>query len=182
MAFCFPAMHMDVSFIHIELINKLTFLPPVLFFLNYPGMIFVLLTRPRTENQVPKINYPHMSKTLCYLGTWLCVATLAISCHKDNDDEPPQPDVIETQPATLTPITQTIGNNVGGYYEALPALYTQTKKKYPLLIFLHGAGQFGSGSTTDLDKVLTEGTPKLLKEQKFPPNFVLNGKIFPSLY
>ena len=115
-----------------------------------------------------------MNKTICLLATWLCVVTLAISCTKDDDPNDP----VETQPATLTPITASIDNNVGGYYEALPAMYGQTQKKYPVLIFLHGSGQFGNGSTTDLAKVLNEGTPLLLKQQTFPPNFTVNGQNF----
>lgn len=119
-----------------------------------------------------------MNKTThCILATWMCFSLLTASCHKD-DDSDDLPTTIETQPATLTPITQNIGNKIGGYYEALPTLYSQNQHKYPLLIFLPGAGQYGSGSSGDLAKVLTEGTPLLLKQQKFPPNFVVNGQNF----
>lgn len=120
-----------------------------------------------------------MNKTHCILAAWMCISLLAVSCNKDkNDDSNDLPTTIETQPAVLTPVTQNIGTNVGGYYEALPALYGQNNAKYPLLIFLPGAGQYGTGSTADLAKVLTEGTPVLLKQQKFPPNFLVNGQNF----
>ncbi len=60
----------------------------------------------------------------------------------------------------------------------MPALYGQNNAKYPLLIFLPGAGQYGTGSAADLAKVLTEGTPVWLKQQKFPSNFLVNGQNF----
>jgi predicted peptidase len=120
-----------------------------------------------------KNNHPHMKKTSCVLITLMCIILLTPSCKKDNDPS----DVIETQPAILTPVTATINGNIGGYYEALPAMYGQTQQKYPLLIFLHGAAQFGNGST-DLNKVLTDGTPVLLKNKTFPPSFTVSGKKF----
>jgi predicted peptidase len=118
-----------------------------------------------------------MNKTICTLTGWLCLTLLAVSCQKSNDSND-LPTTIETQPAILKPVTQDIGNKIGGYYEALPAGYSQTQGKYPLLIFLPGAGQYGSGSSTDLAKVLTDGTPLLLKQQKFPPDFLVNGQHF----
>lgn len=101
----------------------------------------------------------------------------AASCKKDSsaDDQPPP---VETQPATLTPVTQNIGTNIGGYYEALPTQYGQNRSRYPLLIFLPGAAQYGNGGSTDLGKVLTDGTPLLLKQQQFPPSFGVKGQNF----
>lgn len=119
-----------------------------------------------------------MNKTHCILAAWISISLLAASCRKDSDDSNDLPTTVETQPAVLTPVTQDIGNNIGGYYEALPALYGQSKGKYPLLIFLPGAGQYGSGSSVDLERVLTDGTPLLLKQKSFPPDFVVNGQHF----
>lgn len=104
--------------------------------------------------------------------------TTFIACSKDKDEPDKLPTTVETQPAVLTPITQNIGNKIGGYYEALPAGYAQNTAKYPLLIFLPGAGQYGDGSASDLNKVMTEGTPLLLKQKTFPPDFVVNGQHF----
>lgn len=118
-----------------------------------------------------------MNKTIRHL-TALMGFALLIACSKSKDDADQLPTTIETQPAVLTPITQNIGNRIGGYYEALPALYSQNNGKYPLLIFLPGAGQYGDGSPGDLNKVLTEGTPLLLKQKSFPPDFVVNGRHF----
>ena len=120
-----------------------------------------------------------MSKLFSLLGMGIMVMWLAVSCKKDVDEPTPPDDAepVETQPAVLRPVTVEIGTNVKGYYEALPALYHETTRKYPLLIYFHGSGQIGNGST-DLDKVLREGTAKLLAEKKFPPNFVSNGQKF----
>src|SRR5689334_21933026 len=111
--------------------------------------------------------------TNCILATSMLITVFATSCGKDDN---PAPEIVETQPAILTPVTQSINANVGGYYEALPTMYGKSQQKYPLLIFLHGSGQFGAGTTADLGRVLTEGTPLWLKNQTFPPSFTVNGK------
>ena len=50
------------------------------------------------------------------------------------------------------------------YLKYLPEGY-DGKKPFPLLLFLHGAGERGS----DLEKVTTHGPPKLIKQgKKFP--------------
>ena len=88
---------------------------------------------------------------------------------------PPPADVIETRPALLTAVSTNVNANCQGFYKAIPARYDSTTKKYPLIIFLHGLGELGNG-TTQLDKVLVNGTPKLLKNKTFPANFVSGGK------
>lgn len=56
-----------------------------------------------------------------------------------------------------------------GYYAYLPEdHYHHPGEAFPLLIFLHGSGEKGNG-TTDLTKVLLHGPPKLVK----------NGRTFP---
>jgi hypothetical protein len=56
-------------------------------------------------------------------------------------------------------------NNVQiGFYEYKPVDYTlNPSKKYPLIIFLHGIGERGNG-TTELSKVLDHGIPKLIRD------------------
>lgn len=55
-----------------------------------------------------------------------------------------------------------------GYYEYLPPSYsTSTWRKSPLLVFLHGLGENGTGSATDLPKVLKNGPPLLIKNNKW---------------
>lgn len=122
-----------------------------------------------------------MNKVLSLLTMAVLVMWLSVSCKKDGDApaKPPEDnEPVETQPHVLTPITKTIGNNVDGYYEALPSRYKQTEKKYPLLIYFHGSGQIGDGSAAALQKVLNAGAAKVLAEKRFPPNFNVNGENF----
>lgn len=63
-------------------------------------------------------------------------------------------------------ISQTQSMSVStDYWLYLPQQYhTDTTTSWPLLIFLHGAGERGD----DLEKVKTHGPPKLVEEQDFP--------------
>jgi len=61
--------------------------------------------------------------------------------------------------AQQVPRSLTAGNgNFIGFYEYKPTTYTTTKK-YPLIIFLHGLGERGNGSS-ELPAVLVNGVPK----------------------
>ncbi|UII30977.1 tandem-95 repeat protein [Fulvivirga ulvae] len=61
----------------------------------------------------------------------------------------------------FTPRTTSAGT---GYLEYLPPDYASNPtKKYPLMIFLHGAGEKGSGSPADLERVKSNGPPKEIK-------------------
>lgn len=51
-----------------------------------------------------------------------------------------------------------------GYLEYLPGKYSQ-EKKYPLVLFLHGAGERGDGSFHGLDTLYSHGPFKLIVEQ-----------------
>ena len=99
---------------------------------------------------------------------------LHIACSKSETDASSE-NFIETQPAALVPITKPVSSVVQGYYQALPAHYNESGKKYPLLVFIHGGGQFGDGNT-DLPVLLNEGIPELLAEHRFPPSFRSNDK------
>lgn len=83
----------------------------------------------------------------------------------------------ETQPANQIAITYNVNANIGGFYQALPAKYDSTSLKYPLLVFLHGVGELGNGSS-DLLKVLNNAVPRLLNLKTFPPQFIVNGTSF----
>jgi predicted peptidase len=54
------------------------------------------------------------------------------------------------------------------YLLSLPAEYSQSRKSWPLVLFLHGAGESGK----DLNKVKTHGPPKIV-EAKGPFPFIL---------
>jgi predicted peptidase len=96
------------------------------------------------------------------------------STETDYSNSRPKP-FFETEPPVLIAVTKSINSDVGGYYIALPAHYQTSSEKYPLLIYMHGAGVYGNGGS-DLPKVLTEAIPKLLNNKLFPPGFLVNGK------
>ena len=105
---------------------------------------------------------------------WMC--TLA-ACKKDELPKGPVPadDYIESKPPAQSGVAVKINNAIGGFYQALPSYYGETTKKYPLLISLHGGGQTGNGNT-NLPYLLNDGVAKMISQQKFPANFVVNGK------
>ena len=77
--------------------------------------------------------------------------------------------------------TQKLGvsmtGNSQGYYEYLPSGYSSSSTKYPLLIFVHGLGELGNGSS-QLSSVLANGTPKQISQGIFPESFTVNGQTF----
>lgn len=72
-------------------------------------------------------------------------------------------------------VTQAIGSNVGGFYEGLPYGYNSNTDKYPLLVFLHGGGELGNG-TTDLPLIKKNAVSRMLDRKTFPKSFTVNGK------
>jgi predicted esterase len=66
----------------------------------------------------------------------------------------------------LTPHPLGSGTAPNGFYEYVPAGYP-AGKKWPLLLFLHGIGENGNG-TTDLDDLFTTGLPQLIKNDDWP--------------
>jgi lysophospholipase L1-like esterase len=82
---------------------------------------------------------------------------------------------------TQTPVyfSQTISNaNSKGFYQYLPADYATSTKNYPLIIWVHGAGQVGQGNPTDLPKILELGVPKIISEGGFPSSFTVGDSSF----
>ncbi|HEV8084356.1 MAG TPA: T9SS type A sorting domain-containing protein [Chitinophagaceae bacterium] len=65
------------------------------------------------------------------------------------------------------------------FYEYLPQGYSSNgSQKYPLMIFVHGLGEIGDGSPSQLPSVLRNGPPKLIDQGIFPNSFVVNGQPF----
>ncbi|WP_291907133.1 PKD domain-containing protein [Chitinophaga sp. CB10] len=60
--------------------------------------------------------------------------------------------------------------NPAGLLESLPQGYAATGKKFPLLLFFHGLGEEGNG-TTEINRVITNGPPKLINQGVFPATF-----------
>ena len=65
-------------------------------------------------------------------------------------------------------------NSSIGYLEHVPEGYDQSSARYPVMIFLHGIGERGNG-TSDLHKVKKNGPPKYV-EQGHDMSFDANGK------
>lgn len=115
-----------------------------------------------------------MRNAINYLMALLLSTFFLLACSKGDDNAPQPAELVETAPPVFKPVTFKVNDMIGGFYQALPAMYDETTKKYPLLLFIHGGGQFGNGSY-DLPLLLNEGIPQLLDEKKFPPDFVVNG-------
>jgi pimeloyl-ACP methyl ester carboxylesterase len=83
-------------------------------------------------------------------------------------------DVLETALPVHTPKQIAINSNVSGYYETLPARYSLTTKKYPLIVFIHGIGELGTG----LSRLNCCGLPYHIKGGTFPAKFLVGGKYY----
>lgn len=78
-------------------------------------------------------------------------------------------------------IYKTTDTVVGGYLESLPINHSDTTKKFPLIISLHGSGGLGNGTSAQLDNILNEsGTtiPKRIANGTFPTYFTVDDKTF----
>ena len=125
-----------------------------------------------------------MKPAIAKLLSILLLHSIFISCKKENaglnadgSSTKPDIDIIETLPPVQVAVHYNVTANCAGFYRALPARYDSTAKNYPLLIFLHGSGEKGNG-TTDLPKVLKNAVPNLINKKKFPPSFTSDGKTF----
>lgn len=101
---------------------------------------------------------------------FLLVAFLLISC----DEQEMKTNGFETEPPVLKANVIQINEVVGGYYSGLPVHYEETSKNYPLIICMHGAGQYGNGND-QLSAILSEAIPELLQQKLFPASFFVEG-------
>lgn len=70
-----------------------------------------------------------------------------------------------------------IASTTIGYYAYLPEdHYYEAGEKFPLLIFLHGSGEKGNG-TTELNKILIHGPPKLVKNGRRFPFIIISPQL-----
>ncbi len=68
-------------------------------------------------------------------------------------------------------------SNSRGYYEYLPQGYSATgTQKYPLILFIHGMGELGDGSSANLPKILRNAIPRLIDRGQFPTSFTVDGQ------
>jgi predicted peptidase len=109
----------------------------------------------------------------------LLFVVIFASCKKNDGPQPSAANntIVELNPPAQKPVTVNINQYVGGYYESVPNHYQVTTKKYPLLIFLHGAGQEGDGGK-DLPLVLNDGIAKMISQKIFPPDFKVDTNHF----
>jgi len=87
--------------------------------------------------------------------------------------------MLKAQPPTHTGLFDPfIDDNINGFYEYLPRNYqNDVNTRYPLLIFLHGAGEMGNGRDMSiLNRVLKNGPPKLINQGGFPDSFFVGGR------
>jgi len=121
-------------------------------------------------------------RTIIFWFAGLTIIILSAACRKNADVQPvAQPPAVtdfNTMPETLPPVLAAnllpLNANTGGFYSAVPVNYSTTTKSYPLLISVHGGGQYGNGAL-DLPILLNDGIPQLLDEKIFPPDFLVGG-------
>src|SRR5215211_1909714 len=105
---------------------------------------------------------------------WSCKKETSLSADKPTQSQPVPKDSIYI---SLSAVTQPASAKIGGYYVGLPSNYGQTTQAYPLLIYMHGAGQLGNGNS-DLPLLLKDGVGQVINDKKFPGSFISNGKAF----
>jgi dienelactone hydrolase len=68
--------------------------------------------------------------------------------------------------------------NTKAYYEYLPQGYSPTgTQTYPLILFIHGLGELGEGTTTTLPRIANNAIPRLIKNGTFPTSFTVDGVV-----
>ena len=90
----------------------------------------------------------------------------------------------EIQSQTFTPrYNSGINPNVTGYYEYLPAGYNlpqNANKKYPVIFYFHGGGEFGSygNNNNNLEILKQSALPHIINTGKLPSFFTLGDDTF----
>ena len=107
--------------------------------------------------------------------TLLCATAILFivsACKKEiKNNLPPSPFSLTPKPFALT-------DHCKGFYEYLPEGYlTEGNTKYPLMIFIHGAGEVGTDSAA-LTFLLKNGPLKHVKNGSFPTSFSLNKQTY----
>lgn len=127
------------------------------------------------------------AKWRVHLFYLVLIVVLAGACRKNrsfgNPSDPGRgngPDLPGTPPPSfysLKPVHAQLSSTTAGYYEALPRGYDTSSAKYPLLVFLHGGGEVGSG-VEDLQRVLRNSVPRRIRNGSFPETIVSGGRSF----
>jgi hypothetical protein len=131
-------------------------------------MIFVriLLFSLLTSTQFSVIMKPSF-----YLSSLIALLLLSVTSFSQNG--PYGNNVLTERPNTP------INSMINGYIEVLPASYASNPgKRYPVLIFIEGQGQFGDGGPTELKRLsgTNEGMlPDIIRQGLFPNSYTVNG-------
>jgi hypothetical protein len=72
------------------------------------------------------------------------------------------------------------GPKSNGFWLYKPIGYDTATKNFPLIIFIHGAGQYGNG-TSNIYSIVQTGLPMYLYYNNFPATFTVSGKTFSFL-
>jgi len=115
----------------------------------------------------------------------MVLSCITVSCKKEiNNPNPvvqapefPLAPVQDSVYTVLSAVKEPITERMGGYYVGLPSNYNETTQAYPLLIYMHGAGQIGNGNN-DLWMLLKDGVTKVINENKFPGSFTVNNQSY----
>lgn len=123
-----------------------------------------------------------MKTAMRLLGAMSALVVLFSSCQKDvitaeqetstiSSNNSTADEAIETAPPVWTSVRYNVNSNVAGFWQGVPAKYSSTTKKYPLILFIHGIGELG----TSLSRMNCCGLPRHLYNKTFPANFNVNG-------
>src|SRR6476469_8878082 len=70
-----------------------------------------------------------------------------------------------------------INSQINGYWEYLPSGYSANPTKtYPLLVFIHGYGEIGTGNLPSMTSLLIHGVPRVIEWNIFPQSVTSNGQ------
>jgi predicted peptidase len=106
----------------------------------------------------------------------LCIISCSFIMCRKKVEAPSFPGVREEY-HSFVPVQEAVNEVFGGYYVALPPRYEARIDSFPLLLFLHGLGQMGNGSS-DLHYITFDGIGRLIAKGKFPVSFASGGRLF----
>ena len=116
-----------------------------------------------------------------FVVTSIVLAALVslVGCDKDAPITPlPSPDIeLESLPKDTggQQLPYPLGSNASpyGYYVYTPSAYSASGPKFPLMIFMHGAGELGNSLTdpAELKRILVNGPPMLIDKKRWVPMY-----------
>src|SRR6185369_1614999 len=72
-----------------------------------------------------------------------------------------------------------INGQINGFWEYLPSDYaSNSTKTYPLIVFLHGWGEIGTGNLPSMTSLLIHGVPRVIEWNIFPQSVSYNGQSY----